>query len=335
MTWFKKLFGFEETSPERVKENISLQGKVLISNVNGRIFDTGTLEIPLLEELRARTTPFPPSSHKIRLNELVGDIQQIHQAHEYNGSVIQVASQFNLLEMVHPEITPEHGISRYEFDRTQGPACAIACGAGTLYRNYFVPLEGQTGQTSEKQIDCLSDLGTALENERYGLWEMKNGYALATGHGLELIGKRLSLATPDEYEMLKGKLRIGVHLDNEVTLGNSGNRITQVFCSALPIRYSEVEGEKWAAFAQLILDALYEATFLIALQNMERSGNNRLLLTLIGGGAFGNEQDWIFRAIRKAVLLHANSPLEVDIVSYGRSDSFVREFIMSLDRHIS
>lgn len=30
----------------------------------------------------------------------------------------------------------------YEFDRTQGPACAIACGAGTIFRNWLVPLDG-------------------------------------------------------------------------------------------------------------------------------------------------------------------------------------------------
>ena len=45
-----------------------------------------------------------------------------------------MASQFNLLEMTGPEITPEDGVTRYAHDRTQGPACAIAAGAATVYR---------------------------------------------------------------------------------------------------------------------------------------------------------------------------------------------------------
>jgi len=34
----------------------------------------------------------------------------------------QVASQFNLLEMTGPSVTPEHGVARYAHDPTQGPA---------------------------------------------------------------------------------------------------------------------------------------------------------------------------------------------------------------------
>ena len=39
-------------------------------------------------------------------------------------------------------MTPEHGVTRYQHDRTQGPACAIAAGAATIYRNYFAPVGG-------------------------------------------------------------------------------------------------------------------------------------------------------------------------------------------------
>ena len=37
-------------------------------------------------------------------------------------------------------MTPEDGVTRYKDDPTQGPACAIAAGAATIYRNYFVPI---------------------------------------------------------------------------------------------------------------------------------------------------------------------------------------------------
>lgn len=36
--WFQELFGFEEETPEQVRENLVLRGEVLHSNVNGRSF---------------------------------------------------------------------------------------------------------------------------------------------------------------------------------------------------------------------------------------------------------------------------------------------------------
>jgi len=72
--------------------------------------------------------------------------------------------QFNLLEMASPSVTPEQGVGIYEHDHTQGPACAIAAGAGTIYRNYFARVKGQIGQAASNQIDCLADIGAALGN---------------------------------------------------------------------------------------------------------------------------------------------------------------------------
>ena len=65
----------------------------------------------------------------------------MHADPELDGALFQVASQFNLLEMTGPSATPEDGVTRYSADHTQGPACAIAAGAATIYRNYFAPVE--------------------------------------------------------------------------------------------------------------------------------------------------------------------------------------------------
>jgi len=105
-----------------------------------------------------------------------------------------VASQFNLLETVSPSVTPERGVGIYENDCTQGPACAISAGAGTIYRNYFARVNGRTGQSATNQIDCLADIGAAMGNSDNRLWEMRNGYALATESGLLPI--RLTHHTP-------------------------------------------------------------------------------------------------------------------------------------------
>lgn len=52
-------------------------------------------------------------------------------ASEYPGSVSMVASQFNCLEFVNPNVVPEDGVTNYIYDHTQGPSCAMSCGAGT------------------------------------------------------------------------------------------------------------------------------------------------------------------------------------------------------------
>ena len=64
----------------------------------------------------------------------------MHTAPEYTGALFQVASQFNALEMVGPDYTPEDGATRYQHDHTQGPACAMAAAPATIFRNYFTPV---------------------------------------------------------------------------------------------------------------------------------------------------------------------------------------------------
>lgn len=46
--------------------------------------------------------------------------------------------------------------------RAQAPIFCSACGAGTIYRNYFVEVVGQIGQCKTKQIDCSADIGKVL-----------------------------------------------------------------------------------------------------------------------------------------------------------------------------
>ncbi|WP_220459111.1 hypothetical protein [Gelidibacter maritimus] len=332
--WFEKLVGFKESNPEQVRKNIEIVGNQLISKVNNHAFVFGSLETPSLEELRNESDLINKYNSEIKISEIVGNIQNIHQEASNKNALIQVASQFNLLEMVSPDSTPEEGVGIYEYDGTQGPACAIACGAGTIFRNYFVNVDGQIGQTSTKQIDCLHDIGIELENEKHKHWEMKNGYALATRKGLTSITQQIKSKSGNDFESLKGKLRIGVQWDSEVTLNKNKNPITQVYCSALPVSYSEIEIELWSEFAKMILEATYEATFHIALKNYNRTGNNKVFLTLIGGGAFGNRYEWIFDAIRKSIDKFSKTPLDVKIVSYSASNPAINAFIDSLKHEI-
>ena len=77
----------------------------------------------------------------------------------------------------------------------------------------------------------------------------------------------------------------------------------------------------------MILEATYEATFYAALLNYERTGCNKLFLTLVGGGAFGNPMPWIIDAIKNALQKFAACPLDVRIVSYGRVKTSVERLV--------
>lgn len=333
--WFEKLVGFKENNPEQVRGNIEIIGNKLISKINNNEFVFGKLETPSLEELRNQSDLIEKYHSKIKVSEIVGDVQVFHKDISNNNSLIQVASQFNLLEMVSPNRTPEDGVGIYEYDATQGPACAISCGAGTIYRNYFANVDEQIGQTSTKQIDCLNEIGIELENDKYNHWEMQNGYALASRKGLENISEQIRSKSENDYEYLKGKLRIGVQWDSEVTISKNRNLITQVYCSALPISYSDIETELWSDFAKMVIEATYEATFYVALKNYEKTKNNKVFLTLIGGGAFGNKYDWIFDAIGKSIKKFSKTPLDIKIVSYGNSNHSITEFVDSIKDEIN
>lgn len=323
--WFEQLMGFTEESPEQVRSNIVLDGSHLTSKVNGRSFAWGRLETPSLAEARLWVDRNSmPASRELCVQEAVADVRELHMDPRNAGALFQVASQFNLLEMVSPNVTPEQGVGIYEHDRTQGPVCAIAAGAGTIYRNYFAPVNGEIGQRAGNQIDCLANLGQALGNTNAQLWQMRNGYALATEQGLLSIGEMLEGCLPRERDRFKKMLRIGLQSNTQVTIGDADHTVTQAYCSALPVAYSRLPSVLWAKFATLVLEAAYEATLLAGLRNYDMTGNNRVFLTLLGGGAFGNDRVWILDAIRGALELYRDTGLEIILVSYGRSDPHVR-----------
>jgi len=317
--WFERLTGFREEDPEKVRENLTVEGETMTSTKNGQTFRHGRLETPSLKELRERATVAQSSPTRLRLREVVANVQDLHVEQENAGALFQVASQFNLLEMSSPSAIPEDGVDIYEEDLTQGPACAVMAGAGTIYRNYFAPVNGRIGQTVDNQIDCLADLYEPLGNSDRTRWTMKNGYVMATATGLRQISEQLSSLEPEELDELRRKLRIGIQWDTQLTMYPDLHSVTQAYCSALPVSYNDQPTEAWSLFAQLILQATYEATFCAAVINSERTGNNRLFLTLVGGGVFGNDIYWICDAIYRACQLFSKSGLDVAVVSYGSS----------------
>lgn len=320
MSWFEELTGFSEADYATTQKQFRVEGERLVSRLNNRSWQIGRVETPSLAELRERADLVRAATRgELSVRNLVADVHALHAQSELNGALVQVASQFNLLEMPNARVTPEKGISSYEHDHTQGPACARAAGAGTIYRNYFFPIEGQIGQRHDRQIDTLADLRRQLKGGDQ--ITMQNGYALAETETLRTIQRSLKIASSDEIDALRQQLRIGLHWDQEVTVNGASpqQRVTQAYCSALPVSYNDnSDPQLWRKFATLVLEAAYEATLLAALINAARSkGSQRVYLTLLGGGAFGNDREWIRDAIQRALNRVRGQKLEVYLVSYG------------------
>ncbi len=315
--WFEELTGFRET-PDNVRNRIKVLGDYLILDDDSKIRH-GKLEIPTLKELKEKYDLTKYKS-QIKVEEVVGNVRILHCDTNNVNALFQSASQFNLLEMISPDVTPEEGVGKYEADNTQGPACAMSCGAGTIYRNYFVEVNGQIGQTEHNQIDCLALIAKELGNENLKLWTMKNGYALFNENGLIKINGIISQFNENERERLKEKLKVGIQWNTEVTLSKARHCVSQIYCSALPVAYCQADVFYWEQFARLILEATYEATLYTALLNMDKHNSNLVYLTLVGGGAFGNKENWILESIQKTIRKFKNTPLDIKIISYGKSN---------------
>ena len=323
MNWFKDLFGFVE-SAHSVGTQLSVDGEWMVSSVNGVRYRCGTLSIPDLKSVKERTDPLLNRSNpqsRTTLREVVADVQTLHKDPNNRGAIFQVASQCNLLEMVGPSVTPESGVTGYYYDRTQGPACAIACGAGTVYRNYFVPLADQVGQTATLQVDTMKNLESALGGN---LWSMRNGYLLPTVATLQDMAERLQ-ATPEQWMEY---IQIGVHNNVQVTLSSDPDQIVhQLYCSAMPVSYSGIHPQIWEPLGRLVLNAAYELSARVAVEHAQKTGCKTLFLTLLGGGAFGNPTEWITDAILRSLKIVEFAGLDVVIVSYGRSQPAVQQLV--------
>ena len=334
MDWFEHVTGFLEETFAGTQAKLAIVDGRLRHVAAGQSRAVGTLTLPSLADLRGQVgAGVLPGRLRLRIVE--GDVRAMHALPENRGALFQVASQFNMLEMIGPQVSPEEGVTRYWYDRTQGPACALAAGAATIFRNYLVPFADGIGQTADRQLDGLADLGGELSRrlpaDSAPPWTMSNGYALATAEGLKAIDAVLHGADAATLDAMRGLLRIGVQSDVEVTDGpGPGQLVSQAFCSALPVAYSRLPPSAWAPFARLVLEAAYEATLLVGIMNAARGASNRVLLTRLGGGAFGNEEDWIDNAMERALRITGDRDLDVAIVSYGRAPGSLREFVRRL-----
>lgn len=322
MNWFYEITGFTEIDYATTMSLLSVKEGSLSSTRNIRRSAVGKFTLSNLQEFR--NSGIGCNQEKpVHVSNIVADVRKLHSAPENEGALFQVVSQVNMLEMIGPDVTPEDGVTRCQYDRTQGPACAMEAGAATIYRNNFVPVGGKYGQTVSNLINGLAvladGLGTLLGKRGEDVLPVKNGYALPTHADLLAMANILDEMTPEDQDRLAERLEIGVHTDVEIldVVASEPVLVTQAFCSAMPVAYSGIEVKIWEPLAKLVLNAAYEATLWAGLKNAMNGGSNRVLLTRLGGGAFGNRGSWIDEAMENALKKFQKSGFEVVIVNYG------------------
>jgi hypothetical protein len=337
--WFMDLFGFPEGEYNDTQRRIwasplteAYDTRWVLDAPNERQFQAGRFWTPSLVELEAEVRSrggLEALPGRLVVRNVLGDVAEKHCEPANRHATFQVASQFNCLEFVAPEICPERGVTGYVRDKTQGPACSVAAGPATVFRNYFVTVDGELGQTQNRQINNLQDVNAELGNLEGKYFELRGGYTLANDQGLREMNETIRRLSNDDYEKIRRLLRVGVHEDVQVTSCDWGRKqmdddehiVTQVFGSACSVSYSRNSTELWEPFARLVLRASYEATFyaalLAALRHSKDQGARRLFLTCLGGGVFGNDLNWIVDAMRQACQKFSAVDLEVYIVTYS------------------
>lgn len=314
--WFEHLFGFKEEEYLITRDQFDYADETLISRINGRHFQAGSFNTPSIAMLRENASRWFGES-TIR-HEVVDDVLLLHADPANSLDMFQVASQFNALEFPSPDARPEDGITGYASDPTQGPACSLAAAAGTVFRNYFINLETQIGQTESKQLNNLEALELSLTEGPY--WKVRNGYVESDTESLDSFDAEVSSRSWDD---LVGAVKIGLQARTEVVFRNRFSQLTsphlvnQAFCAAVSCAYNNCPTESWKNLAQVALDAAYEGTLLAAaIQRDAGVGSGRVWLTLIGGGAFGNEDEWIYSAMKRALTKVTNLKLDIRICHY-------------------
>lgn len=251
----------------------------------------GRFSCPALLQLR-QTPSDPPARLRLWVLEGTSRLTDIGalQALAPPDSLFQVASQFNCLESPGPYLAR---VSDYFFDPTQGPRASISAYPGTLLRHYSAPnSEGQrfVQQSPQPQLNLLRRV--ALE----GVARVESGYLLPTN---VVNSGTFANLLQDHFE----EIQVGFHERTQVVLGANwdgrvqGQRlISQVFTSTIAAGgYGRVDWNdaQWLLIGRQLQRAAYLGTLRAAAATRQR----RAILTLIGGGVFGNPLTLIWDSI--------------------------------------
>lgn len=259
----------------------------------GKTYAAGRFTTPTIGELRARLSGRAAGDAKLTVSALSGahpltDIGALQGA-AGPADLFQVASQFNGLEAPDACIVP---VVDYLHDYTQGPRASVSAFPGVLLRHYSAPTRDGAGRFAQSEAAGLNLLADVFDDS---VAEVKCGY-LQSGAVRDRAAFAAALVERFEHA------RVGVHEGVEVVYGHDWSgpvvghrRIAQVLTSTIALGgYGRDDGSQELATARRqLLRAAYLGTLLAAAD----LGRTHVVLTLIGGGVFGNPLSDIWDAI--------------------------------------
>ena len=238
-----------------------------------------------------------------------------------SGTFVQLASQFNALEMMHPGLTPQDGINLYIEDPTQGPIAAMTCAPGLFVRNYL------------KEFNALDKLNLNVQNG-YLLWGSDPAPVLEIlkdKHGDIKLGATIACEASGYYK-------------GSNSLIHDPKYIHQVFCSAAPQNKYENYGnnEDQSEINYILLSVQYTGIILMSmlvngLSKLRKSQRPQVNLTLVGGGAFNVRENVIMDAIKTAFNACKDLPVDLYLQIYGshQAQKWSRELNIPMDGDFS
>jgi hypothetical protein len=304
----------------------------------GRTFKAGRFETPRLRDLwlraeRAKEARSGGVGGKLRFFVLVGrsPVNEIGmlQATAPDGSLFQLASQFNCLEA--PDQDGIVDIARYIHDGTHGPRAAWSAFPGAFVRHYAAPMRDGTRivqQTDGPQINLLEELCAD------GAASVTNGYLVTPNIRRPADFAR---ALEDRFD----DIRVGLHDGIEVVLGNDWDgpvprspdlTIAQVLCSTVAGgHYSGLDARRpYPQDILTIIRHLQRAAHFGTLVAAAALGKSYAVLAPIGGGEFKNPAAEIWDAVLWAVdavrpLLHRDLCVAFNARGFGVSEDALTE----------
>jgi hypothetical protein len=211
--------------------------------------------------------------------------------------MFQVASNFNCLEQSHAGVNPASGrfLTKLMSDRTQGPAASSGAGVGAITRCHaaFGPDEGQT---LRRQVALLGHAALAPHFPVTGgkLFEKAAAVPPWPPADCDLTALTNTVAVGLHCGVPAGFVRVAAARSAggppASVCGVVDGRpavIDQVFVAAMNMRAGGVYGiPRATALSKMrfLLRAAYHGTYAAAAAR----GATKLVLTLVGGGVFGN-----------------------------------------------
>jgi len=285
----------------------------------------------------------PPPTLKTVSGIDIGQLQATLQTND--RAMVQVASNFNCLENGGVRASPNSGflVDGACADYTQGPAATFGPLSCYLYRAHFVP-------TTDK--DKMTSCGQTEDRFVNLLQHVSQYFGVPVNGKLQLKGVEQGISDVDH---VANEVCIGLHTDCPVMFGrkdgerspfhnavsSSGNDsgttyplVDQVLTASINLGSYGKMGTQSVAdvgengdpkqaedlMVRTLLRASYEATYLAAIVQRRKT----LLLTLVGGGSFGNPIHIVVEEMERAHELWAGHPAsqleKVQLCLYSKKD---------------